>query len=85
MSPKPNNEGKKMSVKNDQTARKEALLNRLQDGGYEYVDMTESGGSLYFFDVALSEELKKAGYKVSYASKGTKKTGNRPAWYISFK
>lgn len=59
------------------------LVRHLKDSGLEYVDMTERGGCLYFFDEPTAKELTEKGYKVHFAPNGTKSTAGRPAWYVS--
>ena len=54
----------------------------LKDKGVEYIDLTKKGGSVYFFDEGLADELKHKGLSIHYAKNGTKKTGGRPAWYV---
>lgn len=55
----------------------------LQKHALEYVDMTDRGGSLYFFDAEAAVYFKQLGYHVSFAQNGTRNTENRPCWYIS--
>ncbi|MBR0340884.1 MAG: AAA family ATPase [Oscillospiraceae bacterium] len=58
------------------------IVNRLIRKGLKYVDQTEKGGALYFFDKAMADELKKEGVTVAYAPNGTKSTKGKPAWYV---
>lgn len=58
------------------------LIRHFDEEGIDYVDKTVSGGSLYFFSDTEAESLKKKGYPVMFAEKGTKGTDHRPAWYI---
>lgn len=58
------------------------LIQHFDEEGIDYVDKTVSGGSLYFFSDTEAESLKKKGYPVMFAEKGTKGTDHRPAWYI---
>lgn len=58
------------------------LIRHFDEEGIDYVDKTVSGGSLYFFSDTEAENLKKKGYPVMFAEKGTKGTDHRPAWYI---
>ena len=44
--------------------------------------LKKNGGSLYFYDSQVADDLKKQGYIVLYAKSGTKGTQFRPAWYI---
>lgn len=53
-----------------------------QKDNVEYIDKTKNGGSLYFYDSQVADNLKKRGYIVLYAKYGTKGTQFRPAWYI---
>lgn len=55
----------------------------LQKHAFDYVDMTDRGGCLYFFDAEAAAFFKEQGYHVSFAPNGTKSTENRPCWYIS--
>lgn len=77
-------EPQKMIVENN-TLIHDMLIRHFLDHRLEYVDLTDRGGSLYFFDEATSKELAEKGYEVHYAQNGTKNTSNRPAWYISIK
>ena len=60
----------------------DVVKQRLRDTGLEYVDKTESGGSLYFFDETIADSLKQEGYSVFYAPNGTKGTKHRAAWFV---
>lgn len=60
----------------------ETALERLKAANAEYVDRFSVGGGLYFFDEAIANELKQAGYPVRYAAQGNRSTANRPAWYL---
>lgn len=63
----------------------DAIVRHFTDDGIEYIDKTEKGGSLYFFDERVAEELQTKGYSVRFTEKGTKGTEHRAAWYITFK
>ena len=54
----------------------------LQKKGFVYIDTTPNGGSIYFFDEDMVQEISDMGYTVKYAKNGTRKTGFRPAWYV---
>jgi|GEM_PF-2831941 len=71
---KANGEKKKASI--------EDIIYCFQKANVEYVDKTKNGGSLYFYDSQVADDLKKRGYSVLYAKSGTKGTQFRPAWYI---
>ena len=58
------------------------LIRHFDEEGIDYVDKTASGGSIYFFSDTEAENLKKKGYPVMFAEKGTKGTDHRPAWYV---
>lgn len=61
----------------------ESPLLYLQKNALEYVDMTDRGGGLYFFDASAAAHFKEQGLHVSFAPNGTKSTQYRPCWYIS--
>jgi len=61
------------------------VIRYLKEKEAEYIDKTSKGGSLYFFDDQIANEMKEAGYEIYYAANGTKGTERRAAWYISFK
>jgi len=69
-------------VKSAGEALYEKALERLKAANVEYVDRISVGGGLYFFDEAIANELKQAGYPVQYAAQGSRSTSNRPAWYL---
>ena len=58
------------------------LIRHFDEEGIDYVDKTVSGGGLYFFSDTEAENLKKKGYPVMFAEKGTKGTNHRSAWYV---
>lgn len=58
------------------------ILHYLQDNRYDYIDKTEKGGALYFFEQAAADELKKRGINVMHAPNGSRSTKNRPAWFV---
>ena len=60
----------------------EELVNYFSSKNLETVNKTSLGGSLYFFSKSEAHLLKKNGFRVLYADRGTKGTGKRPAWYI---
>ena len=60
----------------------DTLIRHFTDNKIEFVDKTDRGGSLYFFDKNIADDLKGRGYEVLYAENGSKSTGYRPAWYI---
>ena len=64
-------------------SNRESPVAYLKKQGFEYVDMTERGGGLYFFDTEAATYFKEQGYQVSFAPNGTKNTENRPCWYIN--
>ncbi len=66
-----------------QLAEQDSPILYLQKHALEYVDMTDRGGSLYFFDAEAAAHFKQQGYHVAYAQNGTKNTENRPCWYIN--
>jgi len=66
-----------------QLAEEDSPVLYLQKHALEYVDMTDRGGSLYFFDAEAAAHFKQLGYHVSFAQNGTRNTENRPCWYIS--
>ena len=89
--PNPNNSKMNMSAENDGDGIMIApmtkllyreLIRHFDEEGIDYVDKTVSGGSLYFFSDTEAENLKKKGYPVMFAEKGTKGTDHRPAWYV---
>lgn len=89
--PNPNNGKINMSAENDGDGIMIApmtkllyreLIRHFDEEGIDYVDKTVSGGSLYFFSDKEAESLKKKGYPVMFAEKGTKGTDHRPAWYV---
>lgn len=61
------------------------LIQYFTDNKIEFVDKTDKGGSLYFFDKKIADDLKKLGCDVFYAENGSKSTAYRPAWYIHSK
>ena len=63
----------------------DAIVRHFTDESIEYIDKTEKGGSLYFFDEQAAKDLQSKGYSVRFAEKGTKGTEHRAAWYITFK
>ena len=63
----------------------DAIVNHFADEGIEYIDKTEKGGGLYFFDEQAAKELQNKGYAVRFAENGTKGTNHRAAWYINIK
>lgn len=62
-----------------------AVKQHLIDSKAEFVDKSPQGGALYFFNENIANELKEKGYKPKFARKGSKSTGNKPAWYVKFK
>lgn len=58
------------------------LIKHFVENNMEYIDKTDKGGAIYFFDEAASKELALKGYKVQYAQNGSKSTSGRAAWYI---
>ena len=81
---KKNEEAQEIIIENDTTV-KDKLIRYLKSNNAEFIDKTDKGGGLYFFDEKVSNELKDKGYKVKYAQNGTKSTAGRPAWYIALK
>ena len=60
------------------------VISNLKFREIEFIDLTEKGGGLYFFDKSFADELKAGHYDVRYARNGTRRTRHRPAWYMSF-
>lgn len=69
-------------LKPEEIVVRDSIIARFKERGLEYVDKTDKGGALFFFDLEASKELMAAGYEVMYAEKGARSTGGRPAWYI---
>lgn len=59
-----------------------AAMRLLQEQHLEYVDKTDKGGSLYFFQQSVADELERKGFIVNYAANGSKATAHRSAWYV---
>ena len=63
----------------------DAIIQHFEEEHIEYIDKTPKRGSIYFFNKDVAIDLQDKGFKVAFASKGTKGTNNRPAWYVVFK
>jgi very-short-patch-repair endonuclease len=60
----------------------------LIQGGFEVIDKSSSGGALWVIDIPAFKEMAlhlqtSKGVRFSFAPKGGKATGNRPAWYVA--
>lgn len=60
------------------------VVSNLKFRGIEFIDLTDVGGGLYFFDKTFADDLKAGHYDVRYARNGTRRTRRRPAWYMVF-
>lgn len=60
----------------------EEIIQFLKDQQVEYIDKTDKGGSLYFFDETIANKFKQKGFLIHYTKNGTKGTSWRAAWYI---